>query len=122
MGASYKQRRGKQEKKKQKGARWARELKEAKEMVLRAGLDLRNVGVGQAPLQMSSNHHLRENTSSVASLKTHLNPSVIPKAGMFLMRTGVQILGFMFHILDCFIKANFFIIFGNWLQESNNVT
>ena len=88
MGASYKQRRGKQEKEKQKGARWARELKEAKEMVLRAGLDLRNVGVGQAPLQMSSNHHLRENTSSVASLKTHLNPSVIPKAGMFLMRTG----------------------------------
>lgn len=66
----------KKRKKKQKGVTWAGEFKEAKETVLRAGLDLTKVGVGQAPLQMSSNHHPGENTSNVTSLKTHLNPSV----------------------------------------------
>lgn len=77
----------KKRKKKWKGAPWAGELKEAKEMVPRSGLDLPKAGVGQAPLQMSSNHHPRANASSVASLKTHLNPSVT-KAGMFPKRRG----------------------------------
>ena len=66
----------KKKKKETEGSNVGGGVQGSKETVLRAGLDLTKVGVGQAPLQMSSNRHPGENTSNVTSLKTHLNPSV----------------------------------------------